>query len=134
MRLNIEEEVPVIKSSFEYYAEVVKQPKSDIKQMNDVMPVIQSRTEEQQLLTQQKTIEIKGIPSDSDESGIEILNVIATKVGVILTSGSIELVYRTRNKKSLIIRFLQTHRRNDLYKNIQKSCKGKLGYYHRHWL
>ena len=98
MRLNIEEEVPVIKSSFEYYAKVVKQPKSDIKQMNDVMPVIQSRTEEQQLLTQQKTIEIKGIPSDSDESGIEIVNVIATKVGVILTSDSIELVYRTRNK------------------------------------
>ena len=121
--VNIEEKVSGIESSFEYHVEVVEQLKSDVKQINDVLPVIQSRTEEQQLLTQQKTIEIQGIPSHSDESGIDIVNAIAKKVGVKLTSDNIDLVYRTRNKKSLIVKFLQTHRRNDFYKKFKKAAK-----------
>ena len=62
-----------------------------------------------------KMVEIQGIPENTEENTLDIVTAIANKRGIPLTHDNIDYCYRSKSKKAIVVRFMQTHARNKFY-------------------
>lgn len=124
---NLESKVSDVENSLTYHIELVEELKEDVRQIKTVVPVLESKVNNQENVTISKTLEIQGIPYHSNEKAIDIVTCIAEKIDVEITKDNIDSVYRNKSKKSIIVRFLQTHVRDSFfssYRNLSAMLKG----------
>ena len=117
----IEEKVSGIEDSLNYHSDVVEELKSDVSTIKSVLPSIQQKVERHDHLSLNKSIEIQGIPHQSDESLVDIVLSVAQKQNVKIDSNNIDVAYRNRSKKSINVRFIQTHVRDNLLRAIKSN-------------
>lgn len=94
----IEEKVSGIEESLNYHSEAVEELKSDVSTIKSVLPSIRQKVESHEHQTLNKSIEIQGIPHQSDESLVDIVLSIAHKRKVNIDPNNIDLAYRNRTK------------------------------------
>lgn len=118
----IEDKVDKIEQSLEYHSQVVEELQSDISNIKSTLPQIEHKASESENLLLNRSVELVGIPHHADESVYDIVLKVAEKLESSVTHDNIDIAYRNKSKKSIIVRFVQTHVRNDFFKR-SKSRK-----------
>ncbi len=77
--------------------------------MKMIMPEVQRKVHEQENIILNRSIEIKGIPYDSGEKLGDIVTAVAQKHQIHVDDRNIDLAYRNKSKKSIVVRFIHTH-------------------------
>ncbi|KAF6021451.1 hypothetical protein EB796_020238 [Bugula neritina] len=129
----IEEKVDSIESSLNYHTEQWKEVKEDMDQIKNTIPALKGKMEEHEIEKANKMAEIQGVPHHQDESLKDIVTKVAELNDVHLTPVNIDMVYRNKSKKSIIVKFIQTHICQDFIRSFKakknKSLTSKeLGY------
>ena len=122
----LEEKVIGIEEGITYNSKSVDELKSEFSIIKESLPVIKEKVEEQDLVLLNKSVDIQGIPHHPSESLIDIVVKIGEMRGTFITSNNIDLVYRNKSKKSVVVRFLQTHVRNSFVQSFQNSSTSPL--------
>jgi len=134
----IEKTVTDIEHSLNHHSNIVEEMSAEISELKVVMPSIKTKTEILDEAVLNKSVEILGIPHHSNESVNEIISTIASKKSVDITAHNIDLAYRNKSKKAIVVRFVQTQKRNEFFKSIKakpgltakdigyKNCESKI--------
>lgn len=118
---NIEDKVAGMEDSLSHHTDIVQELASEVTGIKSALPDLKTKDEHRDELILDKTVEIQGIPQNDNESLNNIITTIAEKRNCAVTADHIDLAYRNKSKKSIVVHFIQTHRRNDFL----KCCKSK---------
>ena len=105
----IEDKINNIEHSLDYHAKEVEDLKKDVSCMKMIMPEVQRKVHEQENIILNRSIEIMGIPYDSGEKLGDIVTAVAQKHQIHVDDRNIDLAYRNKSKKSIVVRFIHTH-------------------------
>lgn len=122
----IEDKINNIEHSLDYHAKEVEDLKKDVSCMKMIMPEVQRKVHEQENIILNRSIEIMGIPYDSGEKLGDIVTAVAQKHQIHVDDRNIDLAYRNKSKKSIVVRFIHTHIRNSLLKSAKANRETNL--------
>lgn len=122
----IEERVVNIENSLQFHSDVVDELKSDVTHIKTVLPAVQEKVFEQEKLTLNRSIDIQGIPHHPDEDLNSIVAKLAKQRNIDINCNNIDCAYRNRTKKSIIVRFIQTHARDKLIQAFRGNDKQRM--------
>lgn len=108
----VETKVNSIERSLEYHIEEVDELKAKVEVLETELPPTIIKVHDLELNTLRKSIEIQGIPHDSEEKLNDIVLKLATLKSISMDINNIDLAYRNKSKKSIVIRFMQSHKRD----------------------
>lgn len=118
---NLEDKISSMETGLNYHVKIIEDLQTDVSALKLDIPVIKKKVEEGELSVLNKCVEIQGVPHHTKESLTDIVVCIADKVSVNITKNNLDLAYRNKNKKSIIVRFVQTHYRNLFMKSFKKE-------------
>lgn len=129
---NIEQKVTNIEDSLEFHTKEVDQLKAEVTEIKSNYPITQRKVEDLELQNLHKSVEIQGIPHESNENLNEIIVKMAEKKNLPIGTPNIDIAYRNKNNKSVYVKFLQTHVRQTFlgaFKGQENQISAKdLGY------
>ena len=110
------EELKKKQSQLEKFIETAKQKLDDYKHLD-------ARVEAAENAARSKCIELNGIPYKKDEDLTEALKKILNhqKIDTIKPVSDIDTIYRIRQSKRIIIKFLHTNKRDFFFQNYRKN-------------
>jgi len=117
----LENKVIDLENSMTYHAEVVDEVKVEVDAIKSILPRIEEKVNQQDTVMYNKAVEIQGIPHHPNEKIIDIVTCIASKIDVKLDAENIDVAYRNKTKKCIIVRFLQTHVKQNFVKSYKKT-------------
>lgn len=119
----IEDSVSSIESSLEFHAETVREIQEDVNEMKAVVPSLAVKVQEQETREFMRSVEIQGVPYQQNEYLTSVISALAKKVDCTLSPDNIDLIYRNKSKKSIIVNFVQTRHRHTLLRSFKDKAK-----------
>lgn len=132
----LEEKMNHIEESLSYHSQVVDELKLNVSTIQSTMKPLQQKVYENEQCLLNRSIEIQGVPYHSQENMIDIVLKIGSEIKGSVNEQNIDLAYRNKNKKGIVVRFMQTHVRNKFLSSYKHQLKDssehltakKLGY------
>jgi chromosome segregation ATPase len=70
-----------------------------------------------------RSVELYGIPARPGEDLPEVIPKIAKKLKLMTTLNDVDKIYRIKQSKRIVIRFLQTHKRDQFFAGCRKDTR-----------
>lgn len=118
---NLEVTVNAIEQSMDSNANDILELQKDVQGLKSSIPATEEKVQQIELQNLHKSVEIQGIPHETSEVPIQIVLKMTKLKSLEITADHIDVAYRNKSKKSLVARFLQTHKRELFIATFKRS-------------
>lgn len=120
---NLETRQNECENSLTYCGDEIEDLKHKIKEVEKSTTQMQKQ-DGMDLISLNKTLEIRGIPPDQKEHPVLIAKTVAEKLGCPISTDNIDVAYRSKSKQALVVRFMQTHIRDKILEISKRQSIG----------